>query len=143
MKTSVVVHDWSARERHEERILNLKELKAMIAEEEYRMQNCSLLSFPPSSLLQVLTHRVTSLTEEQFPASSLLADSGEELASERLISGRTTCLRECPSTVWGRQRLGVSSEGISLLERKVVGQIGLFIFVCLLSFKYMDTKNFL
>lgn len=126
--------------------MNLKELKPVIVKEEYCVQNCSApdpMSIP-SSLLQALTRRVMSLTEGLFQASSLLADSGEELATERLLSGmENCCLRARPSTVWGRQRLAISGGGISLLERsKVVSQIGLFSLVCLLVFNYMGTKNF-
>lgn len=69
----------------EEIILNLEELKPVIAKEEYCVQNGSA-SDPmsvPSSLLWALTHRVTSPNEELFPASSLLVDSGEELADLR------------------------------------------------------------
>lgn len=116
----------------------------MVVKEKYCMQNCCA-SDPmsvPSSLLQAPTHRVTSPTEELFP--SPLADSGEELAAERLISGMENCCWwACPSTVRRRQKLAVSGGGISLLERsKVISQMGLFSLVFLLSFKYMDTKIF-
>jgi len=128
-------------------VLNLKELRPVIIKEEYCIQNCSA-SDPmsvPSSLIWAVTHRVTTLTEELLAASSLLADSGEEPAAERLISGMENFhLWTCPSTVWGRQRLSRSEGGISLMEiSKVVSQIGFFSLVSLHSFEHMDTKGFL